>query len=91
MTLLAATVMCAPGCGKSSSGSTKPDEGVAHWTPAPGLVSQLKQTGEVGDYRLSLPVGFPAIAPPRGLPRNMKMASWKGSPKATALHDLGTL
>jgi hypothetical protein len=80
MTFLAAAVMYAAGCGNSSSRDTKSEESV--WTPDPRLVSQLKQTGEVGDYRLSLPPEFTAVEVPRRLPGNMKMATWKGKARA---------
>jgi hypothetical protein len=70
------------GPGLAPSDGTKPDQSV--WTPDPNLVSQLKQTGDVGDYRLSLPPEFTAVAAP-GVPGNIKSATWKGKAGAGEL------
>lgn len=76
--LLAAAILTATGC----SNSAKPDGSA--WTPDPKLVDQLKRTGEIGAYGLSLPHEFTALEVPRGLPGNMKMASWKGPARPDA-------
>jgi hypothetical protein len=82
-------LMCAAGCGRSPSGDTKPDQAV--WTPDPDLVKQLKQTGEVGDYQLSVPLQFTAVELPVKMPANMKSATWMGKAKPGELPALLTV
>jgi hypothetical protein len=79
-------VMYAAGCGRSPSGDKKSDQSV--WTPDPDLAKQLKQTGEVGDYRLSVPVQFTAVELPVKMPANMTAATWMGKAKPGELPPL---
>jgi hypothetical protein len=86
MAVLAAAIPCAAGCRGSPSEEAKQDQSV--WTPDPKVLSQLKQTGEVGDYRLLLPADFAAADAPGVARVDTKSRAWKGKAGAGQLPAL---
>ena len=87
--MLTAAILFAVGCGKGSSDQKKLDSSAKKIDS--GLMNQLKQTGTVGDYQLSLPEDYTFVEDPKSATRKFKMATWKGRVKEGDIPSLLSL